>query len=163
MRWLKQTLTIGLLGVFFSSTLVPNAFAESSTKTFKSAGGRFLALVSCAVFAEIADEKKLAEKLGLKGIALGKDYTQALYSKKISPKFFFHNNPVLYLNVLGVRRAGRGADFMLGLMYERTAQYALRKVGDKCPKSGKSLCDQKLRKMIATNMIRENNCKYLVK
>jgi len=78
----------------------------------------------------LSDNMKEADRLFLYGYESGKEFIEAIMSKKIKPEEYRKNTPVIFLWIM---RDGQSTDFMLGRLFE----WSLTEAGEKASNSYK--------------------------
>ncbi len=78
----------------------------------------------------LSDNMKKADRLFLYGYETGKEFLEAVVSKKIKPEEYRKNTPMIFLWII---QDGQSTDFMLGRLFE----WSLSEAGEKAPNSYK--------------------------
>jgi hypothetical protein len=143
---------IAMLPVSVSAT-------EMTSAEYAAAGRRAFDAMSCAVFAEYADNEKEQVRLTELGIAQGRVFLQALRDGLVSNEDMDNNVPIAFTLSLG----GPSVDFILGRFWERAIESASDKVWEKHKPNSESqnALNDTARKLNGELLYRQGNCASL--
>ena len=111
---------------------------------------------TCAIYAEISDQKEEQKRLKEVGIRAGRKFLAALLDKEIGESEYSKHVPVVVTLLLG----GPSVDFMLGRIFEN----ATKKAWDKSMEKVGTYDDlgKTIQKAKARNLFHASNCAIIV-
>ena len=140
------------MSLFLGATLVPNSVKGETSLEYSKMGKVVLSAFKCSIFAEKAEKADEQKRLFVFAFEHGKEFIEALKDGEIK-ETDFNQEVTAYIQML---LGGPSADFMLGRIYEFSAERAYRELGN--PQSGYS---DKAVKTQASHQFSKKECERL--